>query len=113
MNPQVTEYLNGLPLSQQAICQNLREILLKLTPTLEEKWAWERPVYALNNKNIAYFVANKSHVNLGFEQGAHLNDPQGRLVGSGINMRHIKLRTLKDIDKTYFLSLLAEAIQRH
>jgi hypothetical protein len=34
----------------------------------------------------------KSHTNVGFFYGAHLDDPGGLLEGAGKNMRHVKLK---------------------
>ena len=43
--------------------------------------------------------ANKNHVNLGFYKGFEkLNDPNGILEGTGKTMRHIKLKTVSDVD---------------
>ena len=50
------------------------------------------PVACLGNVPFAYVNAFKSHVNVGFFQGATLPDPARLLVGDGKFMRHVKLR---------------------
>ena len=50
------------------------------------------PVACLGNVPFAYVNVFKSHTNVGFFQGAHLDDPAGLLEGSGKNMRHVKLK---------------------
>jgi hypothetical protein len=41
---------------------------------------------------FAYVDVFRSHTNVGFFYGAHLDDPAGLLEGTGKNMRHVKLR---------------------
>ncbi len=48
-------------------------------------------------------------VDLGFYRGIELKDPKGLLEGSGKGMRHIKVRTLKEIDREYFTELVKQA----
>ena len=48
-------------------------------------------------------------MNLGFKQGAHLDDPKGLLVGTGANMRHVKIRTTDELDLGYLQQLLTQA----
>jgi hypothetical protein len=51
----------------------------------------------------------RGHVNLGFNQGASLDDPAGRLQGSGRAIRHVRLEddTLDDPD---IAALVAAAV---
>jgi hypothetical protein len=50
------------------------------------------PVVCVEDAPFAYVNVFKSHTNVGFFHGAHLDDPAGLLEGSGKNMRHVKLR---------------------
>ena len=48
---------------------------------------------------FCHVAAYRSHVNLGFNRGASLTDPEQRLVGSGAQIRHIRIaavETLRD-----------------
>ena len=58
---------------------------------------------------FAYVNAFKSHVNLGFYQGASLEDPQGVLTGGGKRMRHVKLSPSISIDEKALRSLIDAA----
>ena len=49
---------------------------------------------------MLFFKAAKKHLTLGFWRGVQLDDPKGLLEGSGQQMRHLKIRELKDIPKT-------------
>ena len=46
---------------------------------------------------ICHIAVYAKHVNLGFNQGALLSDPEGLLQGSGKRIRHITLQTLSDL----------------
>ncbi|MEO8248258.1 MAG: DUF1801 domain-containing protein, partial [Burkholderiales bacterium] len=87
----------------------LRTVIATMHPQIEEKWGWSRPLYAVGGKYVCHIVANKSDVNLGFKQGAHLDDPKGLLVGTGANMRHVKIRTTDELDLGYLQQLLTQA----
>jgi len=50
------------------------------------------PVACLGEVAFAYVNVFTSHVNIGFFQGADLDDPESLLQGEGRYMRHIKLR---------------------
>ncbi len=58
---------------------------------------WSRPVFR-TTKDFAYLKSAKAHVSFCFTGASKLPDPDGRLEGTGKDMRHIKLRTLADVD---------------
>lgn len=50
------------------------------------------PIVCVEDAPFAYVDVFKSHTNIGFFYGAHLDDPDGLLEGTGKNMRHVKLK---------------------
>jgi hypothetical protein len=48
---------------------------------------------------IFHLAVYTRHVNLGFNEGATLDDPKGLLQGSGNQIRHIKIKTPEDIKR--------------
>jgi hypothetical protein len=40
---------------------------------------------------FCHVAAYRKHVNLGFNRGASLDDPESRLVGTGARIRHVKI----------------------
>jgi hypothetical protein len=50
------------------------------------------PVACVQDAPFANVNVFKSHTNVGFFYGAHLEDPARLLEGTGKNMRHVKLR---------------------
>ena len=57
-----------------------------------------RPVACIEDVPFAYVDVFKSHTNIGFFYGAHLDDPAGLLEGIGKNMRHVKLKPGREPD---------------
>lgn len=58
---------------------------------------------------FCHVAAYTSHVNLGFHRGAELPDPEGLLEGSGVRIRHVKIRALADLDRPGVRTLVAAA----
>ena len=65
------------------------------------------PVACLGDAPFGYVNAFRSHVNVGFFQGAGLADPARILEGTGKFMRHVKLRPGEEV-KRDALRLLVE-----
>jgi hypothetical protein len=58
---------------------------------------------------FGYVAAFNAHVNVGFLQGAALDDPTGLLEGSGKRMRHVKVRWGEPVDDTALAALISAA----
>ncbi len=97
-NPQVTEYIKNAPEQQRELMQSLRKLIHDSVPGVTEEFKWSRPVFRAA-KDIAYFKTAKAYLTLGFFDFQKLEDPEGRLEGTGKDMRHIKLKTPADIDE--------------
>jgi hypothetical protein len=111
LHTKVTEYIASLPSPQKEICQSLRELILENFPHMREKFKWNYPAYYYNGKRICITGGFKEHANLELFYGAHLQDAQGRIVGVGKNTRHMKLKSLQEIDTNYFVDLLQQSIE--
>lgn len=82
---------------QGAILAALRKLVHDSVPGVTEAFKWGRPVYRAN-KDFAYLKTEKAYVTMGFFNTAKIKDPKGLLEGTGVEMRHIKLRSLADVD---------------
>jgi hypothetical protein len=63
-----------------------------------------------------YIAPFKSHVNLGFIRGRELreqHDPGGLLEGTGKNLRHVKLRSLADVERPALRELLEKSLAQN
>jgi hypothetical protein len=111
LNERATEYIVSLPSPQKEICQCLRELILRSFPEMREEFKWNHPAYYCKGKRICLAGGFKEHVSVELFYGAHLQDSQGRIVGAGKSTRHIKFRTLEEIDANYFVDLLGQSVQ--
>jgi hypothetical protein len=101
MNKQVTNYILASPEEQQEIFMQLRQLIQQNIPGVEENYKWSRPVFTAE-KDIIYFKSAKAYATLGFFDTEKLIDKNNVLEGTGKSMRHIKIKTAADIDKTLF-----------
>ena len=58
---------------------------------------------------IFHIAVYSKHVNLGFNDGATLDDPQGILQGNGNQIRHISIRTPEDLHRPGVQSYIRRA----
>ena len=107
----VSEYINSLQEDKKEIVKALRSIILSVDPNLNESLKWKQPVYSKKG-DICYIFPTGGHANLGFYRALELKDPKKLLEGTGKNMRHIKIKSMKDIDKEYFWELVSDAISK-
>jgi hypothetical protein len=67
------------------------------------------PVACVNDAAFGYVNTFRSHVNVGFFNGAALRDPSGLLEGTGKRMRHVKLKPGFDIDSSSLTAVIHDA----
>jgi len=67
------------------------------------------PVACVQDAPFGYVNAFKAHVNVGFFNGATLDDPAGLLEGTGKRMRHVKLRWGEPVNAVAMTELIAAA----
>lgn len=60
---------------------------------------------------ICHIAVYSQHVNLGFNQGALLDDPKEILKGTGKRIRHITIKTLDDLARPEIRTLLKRALK--
>ncbi|MGD8546003.1 MAG: DUF1801 domain-containing protein [Candidatus Bathyarchaeota archaeon] len=103
MKVEVEKYIEKQTSPQKEICQKLREIIIRTFPAVEKEMKWGVPTYA-NGKY--YIVALKDHVNLGFSLKGLSKEEEKLFDGSGKTMKHIKIRSLEEIDEKRIEKLL-------
>ena len=69
------------------------------------------PVACIEDAPFGYVNSFKNHVNVGFYNGAHLEDPAAILQGSGKHMRHVKLIPGEPVDSKALSDLIVAAYQ--
>lgn len=120
MAPEPPEYLAFLapyPAETQALHRAIRQKLISvLPPAVEHIFDATQTVttgWSFTTRHSDHFIhlpIYAKHVNLGFAKGAALLDPEGRLVGRGTTVRHVKLSGPEDLDDAYLLNLIEEAM---
>ncbi len=61
------------------------------------------------SEHFCYIALHQNHVNLGFNYGAELPDPEGLLQGSGKQFRHVKINEPEDLSSPALRRLLEVA----
>lgn len=100
------------------IAHALRALLADVMPGLTEvPWGHQKTVgYGVGPKKMSehfcFIAPYAQHANLGFFYGADLPDPEGLLQGTGKSIRHIKVRSLEEVNLPA-IRQLAEAASLH
>lgn len=79
------------------ILQELRKIVFSNFPETNERIMYGGIMFSLEYDFGGLFV-RKNHISLEFSFGASMNDPQKILEGTGKLRRHLKIRSLADIE---------------
>ena len=105
----VGAYIEKQNSPQKEILQKLREIIFDTFPDATEEMKWGVPTY---NDGRYYLVALKDHVNIGFTIKGLSEEELGFVEGTGKTMRHLKIRSLADIDEQRIVELLKLVAKR-
>ena len=110
------ELVAGFNPKVQLISRNLRTLILKIHPAVVEvvRLGDGAASYGIGPKKMSeaysYIMPKESYVNLGFYYGVSLADPAGLMEGTGKNLRHVKVRSIKDIRKPALRELIKAAL---
>ncbi len=108
INNKVQELIDDIEmfdLDKFDILMKLRGIVFSSNPEIQERVMYGGIMFSLEGDFGGLFV-RKNHVSFEFVFGVHFKDPDGVLEGTGKLRRHLKLRSLKDIETkrvTYFV----------
>lgn len=114
--PEYIEFLAPYPPETQLLARALRNRVLELLPPcIETVWDATNAVgvaFGFTERNPDHFIhlpVYTKYVNLGFSFGTQLSDPEGRLMGKGSRIRHLRLTTLQELEDPYVLDLIRQA----
>jgi len=79
------------------ILQNLRKIVFANYPKTNERIMYGGIMFSLEDDFGGLFV-RKNHISFEFISGAYMNDPHKFLEGTGKLRRHLKIRSLADLE---------------
>lgn len=92
------------------IVATLRDLILNTNKAATEEIKYGGLLYSDPKPYTGLFVS-KNHVSMEFSEGAKLTDPRKILTGSGKYRRHLKFKTLDDINQTAITQLLKQAVK--
>ena len=113
-DPEADDLLNEHPEAVAATAQLLRTVLLDAHPQLEERV--RRGWHSINYRDpVAGFVCAvfpmADRVQLVFEHGARLPDPDRRLTGTGRQVRALDLGAADEVDPEVVGTFLDHAVE--
>jgi hypothetical protein len=93
----------------QKVVQGVRNLVKAAVPgTKITVNSWGIPTFETKDP-FCFYMVGKNHVTFGFHYGTSLDDPEGLLEGTGKNLRHVKLRTVEDLEKKGLKELVLNA----
>ena len=108
-DPEITRWFQEQHPDLGAIARQWFAVMKKCGSDVREVLHDDQPTACIDDAAFAYVDAFTAHVNVGFFQGAELNDPAGLLEGTGKYMRHVKLRPGVEADAAALGSLIESA----
>src|ERR1044071_1454864 len=105
----VEAWLTGGPAELRSIARRWFARMRRCGPDVRELIHDGCPVACVADAPFCYVNSFKSHVNVGFFNGAALEDPAGLLEGSGKRMRHVKLIPHREHDESALEGLIDAA----
>lgn len=114
MSADVSTLLSDFPDDVRAIARQLREAILAAYPEADEKvrFGWGNITYSLTGgmkDSFCSLAPHEDRVNVYFQMGVELPDPDGLMEGAGKKMRHVKVRTLDLAGSNAILELIRAA----
>ncbi len=104
-----SSYVRDLNPKLRKVVRALRSLVKGAVPgTKETVNAWGIPTFERKDP-FCFYMVGKNHVTFGFHFGASLSDPEGLLEGTGKNIRHVKLRTMADLEQKGLRQLVLAA----
>ena len=84
-DPRVDAYIAALPVWQQAICGEVRELIHAADPDVTETIKRTNRPYFVLHGNVCALLAAKDHVNIFLYDGAMVPDPDGIITAGHDN----------------------------
>ncbi len=111
------EFFSNYSPEIEAIALHARSLVLRVLPGATEQVDTGNKLVAYSTggrmKDMVFYIsAHKAHANIGLF-GADLPDPDGLMEGTGKRLRHVKLRSLQDVDSPALRALLEAAVAAH
>lgn len=84
-DPRVDAYIDRLPVVQQTVCQQVRDLVHSVDPEVTETIKRSTQPYFVLHGNICALLAAKDHVNIFLYDGGIVPDPHGIITAGHDN----------------------------
>jgi len=118
-DPQLLGFLTAYDPTIADLALGLRAIILEEAPIASEYIyqvytvaIWFGFTEKMKDSWFCYITTHADHINLGFPYGAALPDPSRVLEGEGKTNRHIKFRTVSDLERPFVRRYIQAAIEQ-
>jgi len=118
-DPQLLSYLAAYGLHLSNLTLALRDVVLEEAPQAIESISLGYALaigYSFTGKPLkdgfCHIVTYSTHVNLGFNRGAVLPDPNRILVGKGKSIRHITIHNESELERPFVRRYVQAAIEQ-
>jgi hypothetical protein len=113
-HPGVDAYIDGLPVWQQRICQEVREVVHEADPEVEETIKRTVQPYFVLQGNIAALQSAKDHVNV-FLYDPLIDDPEGIITRGfeGTTGRQIMVFEGEPINRPALLGIFRQIVEHN
>jgi hypothetical protein len=108
-DPAIDSWLNSEPRELRSIARQWFDEMRECGRDVRELMHDGCPTACVGDAPFAYVHTFAAHANIGFFNGAALEDPRRLLEGTGKRMRHVKLKLGADIDAAAVKSLIHDA----
>lgn len=114
-SPEFDEIQSNFDPEVQQLAKGVRKLIFDVLPqTVEVPWVQQKVIgYGTGPKKMTehfcWIQPNKTYVNLGFNYGAELPDPDKLLEGTGKLFRHVKIKSASDVKRPGVRKLLEVA----
>lgn len=105
------EYFADQAADKQEIISAIKQFIAKTAPDLSKGSKWGQGIWLAGDLPVAFVHVEPDYVQLGFYGGSLLDDPKGLLEGKAKYIRHVKIRSPKDIDETALAPLVKQAVK--
>ena len=110
-DPSVDRWLREQPDELRAIAKRWFGVMRARGDDVRELVHDDQITACVGDAAFGYVDAFTAHVNVGFFNGADLDDPYGLLEGTGKFMRHVKLRPGRAVNQRALEALIEAAYQ--
>jgi hypothetical protein len=100
----------------QDVARALKKLVTAVDPdVVEVPWPKQGIIgYGVGPRKMSeqycYIAVQREYANLGFYYGADLPDPKEVLEGSGKKLRHIKIRSVEEVDRPEVRQMVLQAL---